>query len=50
MNIGVYFEPVDLEALDFFNGYDHPQRIINQIWYTNKNEEGNEVGGRHNEL
>jgi formiminoglutamase len=39
MNIGIYFEPVDLEALDFFNGYDHPQRIINQIWYTNKNEE-----------
>jgi len=39
MNIGIYFEPVDLEALDFFNGYEHPQRIINQLWYTNKDEE-----------
>ena len=39
MNIGIYFEPVDLEALDFFNGYELPQRIINQLWYTNKDEE-----------
>lgn len=39
MNIGIYFDPVDLESLDFFNGYEHPQRIINQLWYTNKDEE-----------
>jgi arginase family enzyme len=39
MDIGIYFDPVDLEALDFFNGYEHPQRIINQIWFTNANEE-----------
>lgn len=39
MDIGLYFNPVDIDSLDFFQTYDHPQRIINQIWFTKDDEE-----------
>lgn len=39
MDIGPYFDPIDLESLDFFTLNDHPQRLLNQIWFTNTLEE-----------
>ena len=39
MDIGLYFDPIDLESLDFFTPNDHPQRLLNQIWFTNTQEE-----------
>jgi formiminoglutamase len=39
MDIGIYFDPIEAESLDFFGVSDHPQKILNQIWFTKSNEE-----------
>lgn len=39
MDIGLYFEPVNIDSFDLFDQNKHPQYIVNQIWFTNQFEE-----------
>ncbi|MBP1672552.1 MAG: arginase [Bacteroidetes bacterium] len=38
MDLSIYFDPIEIESLDFFGNNEHPQKILNQIWFTRKGE------------
>lgn len=38
MDLSIYFDPIEIESLDFFGNNEHPQKILNQIWFTKKGE------------
>ncbi len=39
MDLSIYFDSIEIESLDFFGNNEHPQKILNQIWFTKKGED-----------